>query len=100
MAIPPPASPRRRSSMKDTSQIVLRDASVPDIPALSELHVRAFDQTHGPGPGCALRERQWREKFARPELLLFCIVLETEPGSLIGFASGEPHRSEELSTYQ
>ena len=86
--------------MTDAPQIVLRDATVADVPTLAELHVRTFDQTHGPGPGYALRERQWREKFARPDLLLFCVILETEAGTLIGFASGEPHESEELSEYR
>jgi GNAT superfamily N-acetyltransferase len=86
--------------MTDTPQIVLRDAMGSDLPALGELHVRTFDQTHGPGPAYALREGQWREKFARPDLLLFCVVLETETGRLIGFASGEPHMSGELSEYR
>jgi ribosomal protein S18 acetylase RimI-like enzyme len=86
--------------MTDASRILLRDATVSDIPALAELHVRTFDETHGPGPRVALRERQWHEKFARPDLLLFCVVLEDESGSLIGFASGEPHRTEELAQYR
>jgi ribosomal protein S18 acetylase RimI-like enzyme len=82
------------------TQILLRDATIADIPALADLHVRTFDQTHGRGPGRALREQQWRDKFARPDLLLFCILLETESGELIGFASGQPHTAEELAEFK
>ena len=70
--------------------IVLRDAGEADIPALSELHVRTFRETHGGGPTAALREGQWRAKFASGQLV-FCVVLQNGSGDLIGFASGEPH---------
>jgi GNAT superfamily N-acetyltransferase len=86
--------------MTDVEPIVLRVAGVPDIPALAQLHVRAFNQTHGPGPDHSLRERQWREKFSSPNVLLFCVVLETSGGALVGFASGEPHVSAELREYR
>ncbi len=82
------------------TEIILRDAVPADIRDLAELHVRAFDQAHGPGPDVALRERQWRDKFNSPDALLFCIVLEEPGGSLIGFASGKPHRSDEPSAFR
>jgi L-amino acid N-acyltransferase YncA len=80
--------------------ITLRDVEPEDIRALAELHVRAFDQTHGPGPDVSLRERQWREKLSAPDALLFCIVLEIAGRSLIGFASGTLHRSAEPSAFR
>lgn len=80
--------------------LTLRDARAADIPLLAELHVRAFNQTHGPGPNHSVRERQWRDKFRRPELLLFCVVIENQEQELIGFASGEPHAGPELAQYR
>ena len=82
------------------TEITLRDAVPEDIGNLAELHVRAFDQAHGPGPDVSLRERQWRDKLSLPDALLFCIVLEEPHGSLIGFASGELHRSDEPSAFR
>jgi ribosomal protein S18 acetylase RimI-like enzyme len=78
--------------------IVLRDAREADIPALADLHVRTFRETHGGGPTAALREQQWHTKFESGRLL-FCVVLEHELGALVGFASGELHESAELSAY-
>lgn len=82
------------------TEITLRDAAPEDIEKLAELHVRAFDQAHGPGPDVSLRERQWREKLSSPDALLFCIVLEEPDRSLIGFASGKLHRSDEPSAFR
>jgi hypothetical protein len=46
----------------------IRGATADDIPALAQLHVVTFNETHcggrSEGPSCALRERQWREAFA------------------------------------
>lgn len=78
--------------------ISLRDAREADIPALAELHVRTFQETHGDGPSAALREKQWRAKFASGQLV-FCVVLQDESGDLVGFASGELHRSGELADF-
>jgi GNAT superfamily N-acetyltransferase len=71
---------------------MLRDATTDDIPALSELHVRAFRETHGAGPSASVRENQWRSKFASGQLV-FCLLLEAD-NRLIGFATGELHRDE------
>lgn len=86
--------------MTGIPQFAIRDATVADIPALAELHVRAFDQAHGPGPDYELRQRQWREKFGTPGILLTCVVAATRTGELVGFASAEPHGGDELSEYQ
>lgn len=78
--------------------IVLRDATVDDVPALAALHVRTFRQTHGGGPNASTREQQWREKLASGTLV-FCIVLE-EDGALIGFAAGQRHLHQDHSAYR
>ena len=80
--------------------ITLRDAAPEDVRKLAELHVRAFDQAHGRGPDVALRERQWHGKLRSPEALVFCILLERSDRILIGFASGERHRSDESSAFR
>lgn len=81
------------------TEITLRDVAPEDVRKIAELHVRTFDQTHGPGPDASTREHQWREKLNNPEALPFCVVLERPEGTLIGFASGKPHRSNELSAF-
>lgn len=86
--------------MNSFEDVLLRDADPSDIPALAELHARTFNETHGRGPDHTLRERQWREKFAKSDLLLFCVVMEARDGHLIGFASGQPNLSEELASYR
>jgi ribosomal protein S18 acetylase RimI-like enzyme len=80
--------------------INVRDATGADIPSLAELHVRTFAETHGGGPARSVRERQWRDKFEDPSSLLFCIVLETSSGELIGFASGQTYNEAELGEFK
>lgn len=72
--------------------ILLRDASEDDVPALAELHVRTFRETHGGGADVPLREREWRAKFDEGALV-FSVVLESG-GRLVGFASGQRHDDE------
>jgi len=72
----------------------VRDATAADIPALAELHVRTFRETHGGGPTAALREIQYREKFATTDGRWFCLVAEDPSGLLIGFAVGEPYNDD------
>jgi ribosomal protein S18 acetylase RimI-like enzyme len=73
----------------------LRDASEADIPALAELHVQTFNETHRGGrpggPSYELRERQWREAFERQDDSWFCYVIEDAAAELVGFAKGTPH---------
>lgn len=82
---------RRANKMPDVDAL-LRDARMEDIPALAELHVRTFRETHGGGPSAAVREQQWRSKFVAGTLV-FCVLLEAD-GKLIGFASGQRHQNE------
>jgi ribosomal protein S18 acetylase RimI-like enzyme len=69
----------------------IREATASDIPALADLHVRTFRETHGGGPTRELRESQYRAKFAATDGRWFCFVAEDPQGDLIGFAVGEPH---------
>ena len=68
---------------------VLREATMDDLRALAELHVRTFNETHlgpgGSGPTYATREWQWRAKLAETDATNFVLVLETEAGQLVGF---------------
>ena len=70
----------------------IREASAEDIPALAALHVVTWNATYAPllmrGPSYAVRERQWREAFARGDGGWFCFVVERADGELVGFAQG------------
>lgn len=78
--------------MAVNADVLLRDAKLDDVPALADLHVRTFRETHGGGPDATVREPQWRSKFESGKLV-FCLLLETE-GKLVGFASGQLHQDE------
>jgi GNAT superfamily N-acetyltransferase len=70
----------------------IREAVAADVPALAQLHVDTFVETHGgPGPTYQIRERQWREAFAQTDTDWFCYVIAEQNGSLIGFAKGVPY---------
>jgi GNAT superfamily N-acetyltransferase len=74
--------------------LVIREATVEDIPALSRLHVKTWNATYAPllikGPTEKVRETQWRQKFAKSDPVWFCFVVENRRGELIGFAQGNP----------
>lgn len=85
--------------LKETPEAVtaadfhFRDANADDVPALAQLHVATFIETHGgPGPTAALREQQWTEAFSRRADAWFCVVIVSPDGELAGFAKGVPHR--------
>jgi len=73
----------------------LRETTAHDIPALADLHVRTFNETHtqghGGGPTYELRERQWRDALAVDDGSWFCVVVEAAGGELVGFAKGTAH---------
>jgi GNAT superfamily N-acetyltransferase len=73
----------------------IRQAKPEDIPALAQLHVQTFNETHRGGrpggPSQELRERQWSEAFSRPDGGWFSFVVEDDGGKLIGFAKGTRH---------
>jgi GNAT superfamily N-acetyltransferase len=90
---PSAAANRRRLQERGetVASLVFRDATPDDIPALSVLHAVTWAATY-PGvrrpPTAALRERQWREAFARVDGRWFCIVIENTKRELVGFAKG------------
>lgn len=73
----------------------IRDANNEDVPALAQLHVQRFNETHrggcGAGPSYSWRERQWREAFTAGDKGWFCFVGEDAVGRLVGFAKGTVH---------
>jgi ribosomal protein S18 acetylase RimI-like enzyme len=74
------------------SDVLFRAATAADVPALAQLHVTTFVETHGgPGPTCDVRERQWREAFSQRYDDWFCVVIVRPDGELVGFAKGVPH---------
>jgi GNAT superfamily N-acetyltransferase len=74
------------------TSLIIRDATAADIPALAELHVTTWNATYAPlgmkGPQVEVRERQWREAFAKDDGSWFCLVVENASGELVGFAKG------------
>jgi GNAT superfamily N-acetyltransferase len=83
---------RLRARGEDPGAFTIREASAAEIPALARLHVTAWNATYAPllmkGPGYDVRERQWREAFAKREAGWFCFVVERPDGELVAFAQG------------
>src|SRR2546427_780775 len=79
--------------------LTIREATAADIPALADLHVRTFNETHGPGPTYETRERQWRESFNANDGTWFCYVVEGPNGELVGFAKGVPYDHSDHSDF-
>ena len=76
-----------------TKTFVIREATSADVPALAQLHVTTFNETHAPvlmnGPTYEVREHQWRQAFQSADGSWFCFVIEGPSGELIGFAKGQ-----------
>jgi L-amino acid N-acyltransferase YncA len=85
---------RLRLRGETVESLVIRDATVEDIPALARVHVNAWNATYAPllakGPGVRIREQQWRQAFATPDRRWFCLVVENSSGELVGFAKANP----------
>ena len=70
----------------------IREATAGDLPALAQLHVDTFIETHGGrGPTYETRAWQWRQAFDEADPDWFCYVISPADGSLIGFAKGVPY---------
>jgi ribosomal protein S18 acetylase RimI-like enzyme len=93
------ARPSRRANLRrlrargeSAASLRIREATAADIPALARVHVTAWNATYAPllatGPGVELRERQWRDAFAKGDAAPFCYVVERPDGTLVGFAQG------------
>lgn len=89
---PGAAANRRRLRARGESidALTIRDATPADLPAVARLHVEAWNATYAPmlarGPGVAVRERQWREAFARDDPDWLCLVVVRPDGTLVGLA--------------
>lgn len=113
--------PSRRANLRRLRQrgeslesLRIREATPADLPALAELHVATWNATYAlmgaGGPSVAVRERQWRDAFARNDPSWFCYVVERPDGALVGFAQanrsdnpayeGELRRCHLLGDYQ
>src|SRR4030095_3248670 len=81
-----------RAQGEEPEAFKVREASAADIPALARLHVTTWNATYAPllmkGPSYDVRERQWREAFARNEAGWVCFVVERADGQLVAFAQG------------
>jgi hypothetical protein len=60
---------RLRARGETAASLKIREATAADIPALARLHVKTWNATYAPflmkGPSYEIRERQWREAFAK-----------------------------------
>lgn len=85
--------------MVSSGAVVIRKAGAADTKALAALHVRTFNETHGPGPDYQVREYQWREILKENAGEQFCFVAETTDGQLIGFARGIPYNHPDIPAF-
>jgi GNAT superfamily N-acetyltransferase len=95
---------RRLAERGETlASFVIREATTEDVPALAQLHVTTFNETHcgglPRGPAYEVREWQWREMFARADGSWFCFVIQRESGGLIGFAKGQLYAHRDLPDF-
>lgn len=83
---------RLRARGETTASFKIREATGADIPALARVHVTTWNATYAPflmtGPSYEIRERQWREAFAKNEAGWFCFVVQRPDGEFVGFAQG------------
>jgi ribosomal protein S18 acetylase RimI-like enzyme len=83
---------RLRARGEQAAAFTIREARAVDIPALARLHVTTWNATYAPlllrGPHVDVRERQWRDAFARNAGGWFCFVVERPGGELVAFAQG------------
>ena len=79
-----------RSRGETIASFKIRDATPADIAALARLHVTAWNAAYAvtSGPTVELRERQWRETFAKPDESWFVLLVVDPKGELVGFTRG------------
>ena len=99
----PRANARRlRARGEDAAAFVLRDMAEADVPAVSRIHAVTWAQTYPlvrRPPTAALRERQWREKLARPEPGWFALVVQKPGGEIVGFVQGSRYANPDQPDY-
>lgn len=82
--------------------IIIRDVTMDDIPALAKLHAKAWAETYPlvrKPPTAELREWQWREIFKNNDGNWFCIAVANKREQLIGFAKGQRYAHENLPDF-
>src|SRR5688500_7921309 len=80
----------------------IREATAADIPALAELHVKAWNATYPrvkSPPTRELRERQWHDAFRVRDGSWVCFLIEDRDGKLIGFAKGKKYQHSDLPQF-
>ena len=81
----------------------IREATEEDIPALSNVHVKAWADTYfltkNP-PSYSTRSWQWTEAFRNNDGSWFCYVAVNRQGDIIGFVKGNTREENELSVYK
>jgi ribosomal protein S18 acetylase RimI-like enzyme len=102
--------PNRRNSANKVlvmpkQPLIFREATPNDIPELAELHVVTWAATypHVPRPPTfEIRERQWRDAFAKLDGSWFCyLALDAAQGNerFVGFTKGQDYQSPELPDF-
>lgn len=79
----------------NSEALMIRNATMADVPLLAALHVATFNETHGShpnGPTIELRQYQWQNIFQAKDGTWFCLVMEDSGGNLVGFAKGQPYQ--------
>ncbi len=99
---PSPERNRRRLVERDETlaSFSVRDATLEDIPALAQLHVDTWNATYPyvrQKPGAAIRERQWRDRFASMDGSWFCLLMTKRDGGLVGFVHGRARSDPEFT---
>jgi ribosomal protein S18 acetylase RimI-like enzyme len=82
-----------------SESFIIREAVYNDRQALAELHVKTFNETHGPGPSLEVRQWQWEKAFSEQEIDWFCFVIQDVNGNLVGFAKGQPYDHADLPEF-
>ena len=82
---------------EDVGSLIIRDATLNDVPALAALHVKTWNDTYGSrGPGIETRAYQWNELFKSVGKNWFVLVIENKNRELVGFAKGQAYDQPEL----
>jgi ribosomal protein S18 acetylase RimI-like enzyme len=72
--------------------LIVREATLADIPKLAHLHVVTWNATYPEEPHkptYQIREYQWQQAFEVKDESWFCFVIENPKNELVGFAKGK-----------
>lgn len=83
-------------------EILIREATAADLPALADLHVKRWNATYPhvlSPPTYEIRLRQWRQAFGVTDGSVFCFVVKNDTDQLVGFAKGVPYNHSDLPDF-